>query len=305
MLVVVSLGGNALLRRGQPMTAENQRANVRRAVTSVADVITAGHRIVISHGNGPQIGLLALQSAACQARQGYPLDVLGAETEGGIGYMIEQELETLLPKQQQVAALLTQIEVDPRDPAFQDPTKPIGPGYSKADAERTTASLGWVFKPDGDKYRRVVPSPKPRHIPDVSIVRILIDHGVIVICAGGGGIPVVRSPNGGLIGIEAVIDKDWASALLAQELGADFLLLLTETDAVYEGWGTPQKKPIKHASPERLRKYNFAEGSMGPKIEAACAFVEATGGSVGIGSLSDALAILQGKAGTLIKQNGG
>jgi carbamate kinase len=305
MLVVVSLGGNALLRRGQPMTAENQRANVRRAVASVADVITAGHRIVISHGNGPQIGLLALQSAACQARQGYPLDVLGAETEGGIGYMIEQELETILPKQQQVAALLTQIEVDPRDPAFQDPTKPIGPGYSKADAERTAASLGWVFKPDGDKYRRVVPSPKPRHIPDVSIVRILIDHGVIVICAGGGGIPVVRSPNGGLIGIEAVIDKDWASALLAQELGADFLLLLTETDAVYEGWGTPQKKPIKHASPEQLRKYNFAEGSMGPKVEATCAFVEATGGSAGIGSLSDALAILQGKAGTLIKQNGG
>jgi len=305
MLIVVSLGGNALLRRGEPMTAENQRANVRRAVASVADVITAGHRIVISHGNGPQIGLLALQAAACQARQGYPLDVLGAETEGGIGYMIEQELETILSKQQQVAALLTQIEVDPRDPAFQDPTKPIGPGYSKADAERTAASLGWVFKPDGDKYRRVVPSPKPRHIPDVGIVRILIDHGVIVICAGGGGIPVVRSPNGGLIGIEAVIDKDWASALLAQELGADFLLLLTETDAVYEGWGTPQKKPIKHASPEQLRKYNFAEGSMGPKVEATFAFVEATGGSAGIGSLSDALAILQGKAGTLIKQNGG
>ena len=305
MRVVVSLGGNALLRRGQPMTAENQRANVRRAVAAISEVIAAGHQVVISHGNGPQIGLLALQSAVCEVRQGYPLDVLGAETEGGIGYMIEQELETILPKQQQVAALLTQIEVDPHDPAFQNPTKPIGPLYSKADAERTAASFGWVFKPDGDKYRRVVPSPKPQHIPDISVIRILIDHGVIVICAGGGGIPVVRSPNGGLIGVEAVIDKDWASALLAQELGADFLLLLTETDAVYEGWGTPQKKPIRHASPEQLRKYNFAEGSMAPKIEAACAFVEATGGSAGIGSLSDALAILQGKAGTLIKQNGG
>ena len=305
MRVVVSLGGNALLRRGQPMTAENQRANVRRAVAAISEVIAAGHQVVISHGNGPQIGLLALQSAVCEVRQGYPLDVLGAETEGGIGYMIEQELETILPKQQQVAALLTQIEVDPHDPAFQNPTKPIGPLYSKADAERTAASFGWVFKPDGDKYRRVVPSPKPQHIPDISVIRILIDHGVIVICAGGGGIPVVRSPNGGLIGVEAVIDKDWASALLAQDLGADFLLLLTETDAVYEGWGTPQKKPIRHASPEQLRKYNFAEGSMAPKIEAACAFVEATGGSAGIGSLSDALAILQGKAGTLIKQNGG
>jgi carbamate kinase len=305
MLVVVSLGGNALLRRGQPMTAENQRINVRRAVAAISEVIAAGHRIVISHGNGPQIGLLALQSAACQARQGYPLDVLGAETEGGIGYMIEQELENILPKQQQVAALLTQIEVDPHDPAFQNPTKPIGPVYSKTDAERTAASTGWVFKPDGDKYRRVVPSPKPQHIPDVSVVRILINHGVIVICAGGGGIPVVRSPNGGLIGIEAVIDKDWASALLAQELGAGFLLLLTETDAVYEGWGTPQRNPIRHASPEQLRKYNFAEGSMGPKVEAACAFVEASGGSAGIGSLSDALSILQGKAGTSIKKNGG
>jgi carbamate kinase len=287
------------------MTAENQRANVRRAVAAISEVIAAGHRIVVSHGNGPQIGLLALQAAACQVRPGYPLDVLGAEAVGGIGYMIEQELENVLPKEQQVAALLTQIEVDPRDPAFQNPTKPIGPGFSKADAEKAAASFGWVFKPDGDKYRRVVPSPKPQHIPDIGVIRILSDHGVIVICAGGGGIPVVRCPDGGLIGIEAVIDKDWASALLAQELGADFLLLLTETDAVYEGWGTPQKKPIRHASPEQLRKYNFAEGSMGPKVEAACAFVEATGGSAGIGSLSDALAILQGKSGTLITRGGG
>ena len=305
MLVVVSLGGNALLRRGQPMTAENQRANVRRAVAAISEVIAAGHQVVIAHGNGPQIGLLALQSAVCEVRQGYPLDVLGAETEGAIGYMIEQELENVLPKPREVATLLTQIEVDPQDPAFQNPTKPIGPGYSKADAERTAASFGWIFKPDGDKYRRVVPSPKPRHIPDVSVVRILINHGVIVICAGGGGIPVVRCPNGGFVGIEAVIDKDWASALLAQELNAEFLLLLTETDAVYEGWGTPEQKRIAHASPDQLKKYNFAEGSMGPKVDAACAFVEATGGSVGIGRLSDALAILQGKAGTLIEQNGG
>lgn len=304
MLVIVSLGGNALLRRGEPMTAENQRANVRRAVTAISEVISAGHQVVISHGNGPQIGLLALQAAACQIRQNYPLDVLGAETEGGIGYMIEQELENVLPKHRQVTTLLTQVEVDPGDPAFQNPTKPIGPVYNKPDAEKTAASFGWVFKPDGDKYRRVVPSPKPLHIPDIGVVRILIDHGVIVICAGGGGIPVVRCPNGGIIGVEAVIDKDRASALLAQQLGADFLLLLTDADAVYEGWGTPQKRPIRHVSPAHLRKYNFAEGSMGPKVEAACEFVEATGGSAGIGSLSDALSIIHGTAGTLIKPDG-
>lgn len=304
MLIVLSLGGNALLTRGQPMTAENQRANVRGAVAAISDVIAAGHQIVISHGNGPQIGLLALQTAAYRSNEAYPLDVLGAQTEGAIGYMIEQELENILPKERQVATLLTQIEVDPRDPAFRNPTKPIGPVYDKAEAEKTAASSGWVFKPDGDKYRRVVPSPKPQRIPDISVIRILLDHGVIVICAGGGGIPVVRSPDGGLIGIEAVIDKDWTSALLALELHADFLLLLTDTDAVYAGWGTAQKRPIRHASPEELRKYSFAEGSMGPKVAAACAFVEKTGGGAGIGSLSDAHSILNGTAGTLIKQNG-
>lgn len=303
MLIVLSLGGNALLTRGQPMTAENQRANVRGAVAAISDVIAAGHQIVISHGNGPQIGLLALQTAAYRSNEAYPLDVLGAQTEGAIGYMIEQELENILPKERQVATLLTQIEVDPRDPAFRNPAKPIGPVYDKAEAEKTAASSGWVFKPDGDKYRRVVPSPKPQRIPDISVIRILLDHGVIVICAGGGGIPVVRSPDGGLIGIEAVIDKDWTSALLALELHADFLLLLTDTDAVYAGWGTAQKKPIRHASPEELRKYSFAEGSMGPKVAAACAFVEKTGGGAGIGSLSDAHSILKGTAGTLIKQN--
>ena len=302
MLAVVSLGGNALLRRGQPMTAENQRANVRRAVAAIADVIVAGHQIVISHGNGPQIGLLALQSAAFRPSEGYPLDVLGAETEGGIGYMIEQELENALRNQHQVAALLTQIEVDQHDPAFRNPTKPIGPVYSKAQADEIATSSGWVFKIDGDKYRRVVPSPKPLRIPDISVIRILLDHGVIVICAGGGGIPVVRLPNGGLIGIEAVIDKDWASALLAQELRADFLLLLTDTEAVYEGWGTAQERPIRYASPDDLQKFSFAEGSMGPKVAAACAFVETTGGGAGIGSLSDALSILNGTAGTLISQ---
>ncbi len=302
MLVVVALGGNALLIRGQTLTVDNQRANVRRAASAISDVIAAGHRVVISHGNGPQIGLLALQSAAFRQGGAYPLDVLGAETQGSIGYMIEQELENILRGRYQVAALLTQVEVNPLDPAFRNPTKPIGPVYSKAEADKIAASTPWVFKPDGDKYRRVVPSPKPRRIPDVAVVRILLDHGVIVICAGGGGIPVVRGSNDELVGVEAVIDKDWASAMLAQELHANFLLLLTDTDAVYADWGTPQKKPIRYAAPEQLKKHHFADGSMGPKVAAACAFVEATGGTAGIGRPSDALAILNGTAGTLVKR---
>lgn len=303
MLVVASLGGNALLRRGEPMTAENQRANVRRAVSAISDVINAGHRVVISHGNGPQIGLLALRAAAFQPHEAYPLDVLGAETEGGIGYMIEQELENVLRGRRRVAALLTQVEVDPKDPAFREPTKPIGPIYSKAEIEKIAADSNLVFKLDGDHYRRVVPSPRPKRIPDISVIRILLEHDVIVICAGGGGIPVVQSPGGGLIGIEAVIDKDWASALLARELQANFLLLLTDVDAVYEGWGTPHERPIRRASPNELKSHNFAEGSMGPKIAAACSFVEATGEAAGIGTLSDALAIMEGRTGTLITHN--
>jgi carbamate kinase len=305
MFVVISLGGNALLRRGEPMTAENQRANVRRAVAAISEVIDAGHRVVISHGNGPQIGLLALRSAAFRSNEAYPLDVLGAETEGSIGYMIEQELENVLRGQRQIATLLTQVEVDPHDPAFRNPTKPIGPVYSKTEADKISATTSWFFKPDGDKFRRVVPSPMPLRIPDIGVIRILIEHDVIVICAGGGGIPVVRCDTGGLVGIEAVIDKDWASVLLARELHADHLLLLTDIDAVYENWGTPEQRAIAHATPDELREHDFAEGSMGPKVAAACAFVEATGGTAGIGNLAEALAILRGKAGTTIRKKDG
>ena len=304
MLVVISLGGNALLRRGEPMTAETQRANVRRAVAAIAEVIAAGHQVVISHGNGPQIGLLALQTAAYRRSEGDPLDLLGAETEGAIGYMIEQELENILPKGRPVAALLTQVEVDPRDPAFGDPTKPIGPLYDKAEAETLAAQRGWVVKPDGNKYRRVVASPRPRRIADIGVIRILVEHGVIVICAGGGGIPVVRGAGGGLVGIEAVIDKDWASALLARELGAEALLLLTDVKAVFDGWGSAHPRPFRRTSPQELRRHSFAEGSMRPKVEAACEFVETTGGRAGIGRLSDALAILNGEAGTWITPDG-
>ncbi len=305
MLVVISLGGNALLERGELMTAKHQRANVRRAVTAIADVIAAGHQVVISHGNGPQIGLLALQTAAAgRPEDRDPLDLLGAETEGAIGYVIAQELENILAKPQPVAALLTQVEVDPHDPAFRNPVKPIGPVYERAEAETLSAQRGWTVKPDGDKYRRVVASPQPQRIVDIGVIQILIEHGVIVICAGGGGIPVVRTRTGGLIGVEAVIDKDWASALLARELGADALLLLTDVEAVFDGWGTSHPKPFRHVSPQELGKHAFAEGSMAPKVAAACAFVTATGRSAGIGWLADAAAILRGDAGTWIAADG-
>lgn len=305
MLVVIALGGNALLRRGEPLTAENQRANVKRAAAAIAEVIAAGHRVVICHGNGPQVGLLALQGAAYKPDEAYPLDVLGAETEGMIGYLIEQELENALPEGPRVATLLTQVEVDPRDPAFRHPTKPVGPVYDKAEAERLAQSRGWSIAPDGDKYRRVVPSPLPVHIPDLGVIRLLIDQNVIVICAGGGGIPVVRREDGSFVGVEAVIDKDRAGGLLAQGIGADALLMLTDVDAVYLDWGTPDQRAVRRASPEILDQKQFASGSMGPKVEAACAFVRATGGIAGIGALDQARAILEGEAGTLVVTGGG
>ena len=216
MRVVVALGGNALLRRGEPMSAEVQRDNVRRAAASLAELVGAGHQLVVTHGNGPQVGLLALQAAAQKPDESYPLDILGAETEGMIGYLIEQELENALPGGPKVATLLTQVEVDPKDPAFEWPTKPVGPVYSRTEAEEIAAARGWSVAPDGDRFRRVVPSPPPRHIPDVDLIRLLLEAGVIVICAGGGGIPVVRRADGSLIGVQAVIDKDRTAALLAE-----------------------------------------------------------------------------------------
>ncbi|KXF75705.1 carbamate kinase [Paramesorhizobium deserti] len=300
MLAVIALGGNALLKRGEPLTAENQRANVKRAVTAIAEVVSAGHRVVVCHGNGPQVGLLALQSAAYKSEEAYPLDVLGAETEGMIGYLIEQELENALPDGPRVATLLTQVEVDPADPAFDNPTKPVGPVYEKGEAEWLAATRGWVIAPDGDKYRRVVASPLPKHIPDVSIIKLLLDQGVIVICAGGGGIPVVRRADGSLTGVEAVIDKDRAAELLARNLGADALVMLTDVDAVYQNWGEPGQKAIGEISPDEIDAEDFPAGSMRPKIEAACNFALVTGGMAGIGALQDALGILERRAGTVI-----
>ncbi len=302
MLVVAALGGNALLKRGEPLTAENQRANVRIAAASLADIVRAGHKLIITHGNGPQVGLLALQATAYDPKGGYPLDVLGAETEGMIGYLIEQELENALGPEAKVATLLTQVEVDGNDPAFQNPTKPVGPVYDEDTARALARDRGWVVKPDGAKFRRVVPSPVPQRIPDVDVINLLLTHSVTVICAGGGGIPVMRRPDGSLIGVEAVIDKDASSALLATDLHADALLLLTDVDGVYLNWGTDHQSIIRNTTPDELGTREFAGGSMAPKVTAACQFVAATGGLAGIGRLQDGLAILQNKAGTLISQ---
>ncbi|WP_281966835.1 carbamate kinase [Roseovarius nanhaiticus] len=303
MLVVAAVGGNALLKRGEPLTAETQRANVRVAAEALARIVRAGHRLIVTHGNGPQVGLLALQSDAYKPDEAYPLDVLGAETEGMIGYLIEQELENALGHDHAVATLLTQVVVDPDDPAFRNPTKFVGPVYSRNEAETRAKAAGWSIAQDGDHWRRVVPSPKPVEIPDLRVVRLLLDQGVIVICAGGGGIPVMRRADDSMVGIEAVIDKDAASALLAADIGADALLLLTDVDAVYEGFGTDAARPLRRLTPGEGRALNLPKGSMGPKLTAACDLA-ARGGVAGIGRLADALEILGGTAGTRVAQDG-
>lgn len=301
MLVVTALGGNALLRRGEAMTADNQRANVRVAAKALAP-IAAQHQLVVGHGNGPQVGLLALQGAAYAKVETYPLDVLGAQTEGMIGYMVEQELGNLLPFERPFATMLTMVEVDPEDPAFKNPTKFIGPVYLREEAERLAQEKGWVFKPDGDKWRRVVASPEPRRIFELRPIKWLLDHGTVVIAAGGGGIPTmyVKGADRKLAGVECVIDKDLASELLARELGADLFIMLTDADAVYVDWGKPTQKAIRRASPDALAAMSFAAGSMGPKVDAACRFARATGHSAAIGALADLERIIKGEAGTTI-----
>jgi carbamate kinase len=300
MRVVLALGGNALLRRNEPPEAEVQRANVLTAVARSVAPIAREHSVVITHGNGPQIGLLALQMAAFTQVKPYPLDVLGAESEGMIGYLIEQALAAELPGCE-VATLLTQVEVDPTDPAFAKPTKPIGPVYGEAEAQALAARHGFRFARDGGGFRRVVASPLPRRIRELDAIRLLVGAGVIVICAGGGGIPVVRTAGSGLRGVEAVIDKDRSAALLAAELDADALLLLTDVAEVWTSWPrTADSRPLARATTQELRSYEFAAGSMGPKVEAACWFAEHTGRIAAIGAMEQAPAILAGRAGTRV-----
>ncbi|HEY7738234.1 MAG TPA: carbamate kinase [Candidatus Limnocylindria bacterium] len=300
MRVVVALGGNALIQRGQPMTAEVQRANVKVAASGLARV-AADHQLVISHGNGPQVGLLALEGAAYTEVEAYPFDILGAETQGMIGYLIEQELGNLLPADQPLATILTMVEVDPNDPGFANPTKFVGPIYSEAEAKAQAAEKGWVVKPDGDHWRRVVPSPRPQRIFEIRPMRWLLEHGTIVICAGGGGIPTMFAPGQDrhLVGVEAVIDKDLATSLLARDLSADLYIMATDVDGVYADWGTPDQRRLDHVTPDELDAMTFAAGSMGPKVSAAVEFA-ATGKRAVIGSLADIDGLVAGTAGTNI-----
>jgi carbamate kinase len=300
MLVVVALGGNALLRRGDPADVEVQRANVTTAVRAIVE-LASEHDVVVTHGNGPQVGLLALQGEAYPAAKPYPLDVLGAETEGMIGYLLDQELVNRLKGRRPVATLLTQVIVDDGDPAFRRPEKFVGPVYQDAMAHKLAADRGWTIAPDGRAWRRVVPSPEPRSIVELGTINLLLDAGVLVICAGGGGIPVVIDREGRLRGVEAVIDKDRAAALLAEGLAADALLMLTDVPAVQAGYGSPNARDLDDVRVDDLRGIAFAPGSMGPKVEAACRFAERTGGIAGIGELADAAAILRGERGTRIR----
>jgi carbamate kinase len=303
MRVVVALGGNALLKRGEPMSAEAQRANVRSSAPALA-AVAERHELVLSHGNGPQVGLLALQAAAYREVEPFPLDVLDAQTEGMIGYVLEQEVGAVLPMERALATLLTMIEVDADDPAFENPTKFVGPIYDQVEADKLAGEKGWIFKADGDHWRRVVPSPQPKRIVELRPIKWLLDKGVLVICAGGGGIPTTQSdtgPEGVLKGVEAVIDKDLASELLARDVEADVLVMVTDVDGVYADWGTPQQQLLRDVTVEELRAGTFAAGSMGPKVEAAIRFVERTGGRAAIGGLDRIVDIVEGTAGTQVR----
>jgi carbamate kinase len=287
------------------MTLENQRTNVRVAAEALAPVAME-HDLVVSHGNGPQVGLLALQGAAYHPDEAFPLDVLGAETEGLIGYLIEQELGNLLPFDKPLATLLTMVEVDPSDPAFMNPTKFVGPVYEKQDADALTAAKGWHFKLDGEVWRRVVASPRPKQIFELRPVKWLLEQGAVVIAAGGGGIPTMyMAGTRTLIGVEAVVDKDLASAMLAREIDADEFIVATDADAVYLDWGTDEQRAVRRATPDSITPHAFAAGSMGPKVAAACDFVNDTGRTARIGDLSDLPAVLAGTAGTEIMPGSG
>ena len=296
--LVVALGGNALLRRGEAPSADVQRLHAGEAMVSVAE-LAADYDVILTHGNGPQVGLLALQASAYADAPPFPLDVLGAETEGMIGYVLEQELQNRLPGRS-VVTVLTQVLVDPDDPAFAAPTKPIGPVYTAEQARRVERELGWTTARDGTYSRRVVASPEPLRIIELAAIRLLVEAGTLVVCTGGGGIPVAIDERGFLRGVEAVIDKDLAAELLARSLDADFLLMLTDVDSVMHGWGTPEARPIERATPAELRVLEFASGSMGPKVEAACRFVASTGCPAAIGALEDAVRIVAGTAGTMV-----
>jgi|GEM_PF-89426 len=300
MRLVVAVGGNALLERGDVPTASAQEQHVEAAVASLLP-LARSHDLVITHGNGPQVGLLANESALDPVLPApYPFDVLGSQTQGMIGYLFLQAFENALPGRK-VVSLVCQTEVDGDDPAFSAPTKFVGPVYARDEAERLAAERGWQIRVDGDAWRRVVPSPEPVAMLELATIVTLLAEGAIVICAGGGGVPVVRAANGAVHGVEAVIDKDLSAALLARSIGADSLLILTDVANVIAGYGTASATPIGHTTPTELRALEFPAGSMGPKIEAACRFVEATGKPAMIGRLDDAAGLLAGSSGTIVE----
>nr|WP_314741136.1 carbamate kinase [uncultured Haemophilus sp.] len=304
MRIVVALGGNALLKRGEPMTAQNQAANIRIAAEQLAK-IKPNNELVISHGNGPQVGLLALQHAAYHAQDAkiepYPLDILVSQTVGMIGYMLQQELTNLVPETPTIT-VLSQVIVDHNDPAFQKPSKPIGQVYSKEEAEKLAAEKGWTVMPDGQYFRRAVPSPLPKAVTGMDSVKTLIANKNIVICGGGGGIPSYRNEKGELQGVEAVVDKDLCTAVISQELDADLFIIATDVKAACVNFNKPDEKQIAKASPAALEALaaEFAPGSMGPKVKAVINFVKATGKDAVIGSLSDIKEIVKGNAGTRV-----
>jgi carbamate kinase len=301
--IVAALGGNALLHRGEIPDAAVQEANVAVAVGALAP-FAAEHELVLTHGNGPQVGVLAVQSASDpHLSTPYPFDVLGAQTQGMIGYWLLQSLQNHIPHRQ-VAAIINQTLVSASDPAFADPTKFIGEVYDEATAKELAEARGWVVKPDGTHWRRVVGSPEPLRVVETELIRTLLASGAIVVCAGGGGVPVIRNERGMLEGVEAVVDKDLATSVLGTALGADVLLILTDVAHVYRDYGGPGQEAITVTTPAAIRREPLPAGSMGPKVEAACRFVEITGGTAGIGRLEDAVDILAGKAGTIVSPTG-
>lgn len=296
--MVVAIGGNALLKRGEVLSFENQRANMRASASALADAAGA-NTLVLVHGNGPQVGLLALEADAYKAVPPYPLDVLGAESQGMVGYIIAQEMGRALPSSH-VVSIVTRTIVDEHDSAFGHPTKPIGPVYSTQDADGLAAERAWSMAADGKGFRRVVASPEPKHIVEIDAIRRLVDTGTLVICGGGGGIPVVERAENILDGVEAVIDKDLAASLIAQKLDADRLVILTDVDGVYRHWGKPDASLVEVLTASEVDIGSFASGSMGPKVDAACRFARETGRPAFIGNLNDAGAVIRGEAGTRI-----
>lgn len=299
MRLVVALGGNALAKRGELISAGNQRKNIVLVASALAD-IARHHELIVTHGNGPQVGLLALQNKAYTGVPAYPLDILGAQTQGMIGYLIELELRNALGPVKQLTTILTLVEVSAADPAFINPEKFVGPTYTEQEAQDLIGQFGWQFRSDGATQRRVVPSPKPVHVVQLKAIRDLLEDKHVVIACGGGGVPVTRDTEGRYEGAEVVIDKDGSSGLMAAEVDADLFVIATDAAAVMLDWGTPNERAIHQVTPDQLREFRFAAGSMGPKVEAACAFVSRTGKPAAIGRLEDLAGMVAGTHGTIV-----